>query len=221
MRLSQRMSKTRGLKFHYSWQKDREYYVTVDGSLVSMQAMLEPLVNGTLSHAEASVGFGGVKARSAIARRLTIAYAEGLDEITDLVEHTSGYFGGIPNSYSFDVGRATHLKGHLRAFSTSLTMYHRGRIQPHQIAEESHTIIELLLRYILKNESDGRSFEEMVGLSIDKGIIDSVLQAPLLKLKVLRRNAKHKGQGISEDLMNEIMKSVLVATHQLVRLARR
>jgi len=138
MRFAQRLSSTQDLEFRYRWRHGREYYATVDGSLLTMQALLEPLVVGTLSHAEASTGFGGLQKRRSIARRFTGAYAEGLDEIANFVAAISEDFGGTPTSYSFDVGHATHLEGHLRAFSASLTLYHQGRLRPHQIAEDCH-----------------------------------------------------------------------------------
>lgn len=221
MRIAQRLSTPRGLEFRYRWQNGGGYYVTVDGSLTSMQATLEPLVVGALSHAEAATGFGGSRKRSSIARRLTGAYAQGLDEITDFVEKMSESLGGTPNSWSFDVGRATHLGGHLKAFTTSLTTYHQGKLRPHQIAEECHTVIELLLRENLGANAKGRSFEGMVHLAFEGGLLDRALVAQLIELKNDRRDAKHKGQGISQAKMNELLPSIVAATHRLTWLFRK
>lgn len=100
MRFAQRLSSAQDLEFRYSWRDGQECYATVDGSLVTMQALLEPLVVGCFSHAEASTGFGGLQKRRSIAHRFTRAYAEGLGEISDFVAKVSEDFGGTPTSYS-------------------------------------------------------------------------------------------------------------------------
>jgi len=220
LRLSQRLAGFQGLKLSYRWQADAGYYVTVDGSLPSMQSFLEPLVTSLLSHAEGSTGFRPPSERKKIARRITGSYADGLDRITESVHRISELFGGRPNSYSFDVGEATHLQGHLNSFTEALTLYHQGRIVPHQIAELSHSALELLLKNALGPESKGQSFESMVRSAAEKQLLDTGLVNPLVHLKNLRRDAKHRGQGISHELFNDLLPSILSSAHELAQKIR-
>ena len=172
------------------------------------------------SYAEGAVSFGPNQYRQDIAHRVTSSYANSLDEITETVEHISETFDGMPNSLSFDVGGATHLSGHINAFSNSLTLYYQGRILPHQIAEDAHTIIELLLRDVLGSSSNKLSFEEKVQSAEDKGCFDQKLAVALVQLKNLRRDAKHRGQGISNKVIDRLLPPVITASHRLARIIR-
>lgn len=220
MRLAQRLASFHGLKFRYRWSPSEGYYATVDGSLPSMQAFLDPLVVGLLSHAEGATEYPYLQKRKQIARRVTGAYADGLDGMTETVEGVSAYLGGTPSSYSFDVGRATHLIGHLNGLTNALTLYHQGRLRPHQIAEDLHTCLEMLLREVLGSDAEERSFEEKVHLAVQSRLLDRRLVGPIIKLKNHRRDAKHRGQGISCELVDSLLPSALSAVHRLTRLLR-
>lgn len=76
------------------------------------------------------------------------------------------------------------------------------------------------MRSVLGDEANGRSFEGMVNLSVEKGHMDHNLQSDLVQLKNHRRDAKHRGQGISTTKMAELLPSVLSAAHRLTKLAR-
>jgi hypothetical protein len=76
------------------------------------------------------------------------------------------------------------------------------------------------MREILGSEANGHSFAGMLNLTIEKGYLDQRLEAHIIELKNYRRDAKHRGQGISEAKMDEILPSILSATHQLTRLVR-
>jgi hypothetical protein len=74
--------------------------------------------------------------------------------------------GGLPNaaprSYVFEAGAATHLKGALRRFTSALALYSNGELAPAQLIEEAHTILELVLRSALGDQSRDRTFAGMV-----------------------------------------------------------
>ncbi len=220
-RLAQRLAHLRGLKLQYSWVPVGVYHSTVDGSLVSMQSFLEPLVIGLLSYAEGATEAGSAEHRKMMAKRLTGAYADGLDGVSEAVEGISEVFGGTPNSLSFDIENATHLKGHLDGFTNALSLYHQGRIKPHQIAEEAHTALELLMKEVLGSDAKGESFAGMAHLVGEKQYVEPHLVGPIIRLKNHRRGAKHKGQGVSYRVMDEVLPAALAASHRLTRIVRR
>lgn len=185
-----------------------------------MQALVDPLTVGVLSHAEGRVGVHAASQRRKLARRITAGYASGLDEISEFVGHIADEVGGTPISYAFDPGSATHLVGRLESFSTALTLYDTGRLDPSQIVEECHTILELLMRDVLRQEPRGHSFEWMARRVAELGLIGGTLVDDLIRLKNLRRGAKHKAQGLSKQSFDGVLPTALQACHELCRVVR-
>ena len=186
-----------------------------------MQAFIEPLLAGLLAYAEGAIEHGSAIHRRKVARRLTGGYAEGLDRISESIEHISERLGATPNSISFDIGAATHLRGHLDGFTNALSLYLQGRLKPHQVAEEAHTALEILMKEALGSASHGQSFAAMVRLAAARDYFPTRIEGPLISLKDYRRSAKHKGQGISHQVIDRLLPPVLEASHQLTRIIRR
>lgn len=122
LRLAQRLGSLRGLKLRYRWWSKSTYRCTVDGSLPSMQAFLDPLVYGLLSYVECATKYGPANYRKKVARRISKAYAEGLDELSEFVEECSFMFKATPNSFSFDVDTNMHQLGHIDGFTNVLSL---------------------------------------------------------------------------------------------------
>ena len=221
LRLAQRLSNLRGLKLRYRWSSESTYRCTVDGSLPSMQAFLDPLVYGLLSYVEGATKYGTANYRKTMARRLSKAYAEGLDEMSEFVNECSVMFKCTPNSLSFDVGTASQLRGHLDGFTNFLSLYQQGKIKPYQIAEEAHTALELLMGQVLGQDAKNKSFAQMVDLVVQKQYLKPDLEVPIIRLKNHRRGSKHKGQEISYQDIDELLPAILEASHQLVRIINR
>jgi hypothetical protein len=216
LRHSQNLATRHGLLLKYRWAPEDQYYVTVDGSLIKMQALVPMLITTIRIYAAASTtSLSKIEARR-LALRIVDGYLEGLTEIEESVSYFEDA-GFIPNSLTFNVGNLTHLNGKMQSFSNTLVLYITGKLGPDQITEECHTILELLLKNALKKKI---SFESMVSLAITNGILDSNFENNLIKLKDLRRDSKHHGQSISEKDVQGFIWDTVRACHQLLQKIR-
>lgn len=215
---SQKLATQRGLTLKYRWTNDNLYYVTVDGPLMNMQVIVPMFITTMMVYASTTptTSFSRNEFRR-LASRVIDRYLKGIYEIEELVGDVSMQLEGEPNSLAFDVGKSTHLSGKIQSFSDTLVLYIEGRLGPDQIVEECHTILELLLRNALKIGTKKESFESMVNMAIGRRIINSKFRTPLIDLKNLRRNSKHKGQSISEERVQGFIWDSVTACHQLLR----
>jgi hypothetical protein len=140
--------------------------------------------------------------------------------ISTLVGEASDLVAGVPCSYRFDVGGATDLAGSMQAFSSALVLYHNGQVAPVHLAENAHTAVETLLRRVLGRDSRGKSFEAMVRDAASRSCLTPELVAPILELKTIRRDAKHRGQGVRPEKLQQLLAPILRACHALARAVR-
>jgi len=213
--LSQKRAHHFGVKFNYRWQNNYSYYVEVESSLPAMQSLLAPLIISIMSLAEGSAELKHATRRRKIALRLASEYANSLDQTTTFVTNISGMFGGIPNSLSFDPGKATHLLGNLRSLTDMLTAYYSGTLEPSGLAEESHTVLGLLMSEVLGAQAKGKSFAGQAVACTENGYWTKKLEQDVRKMKSLRRDRKHKGQGISRKSFDPLLPSIIQAAHML------
>jgi hypothetical protein len=217
LRLAQRLADPRDLHLTFRWCPEGRFRVTVYGRLTALQSFMEALALGLTAFAEGSVSQGPIRTRRRIAAAITQSYADALDATTDSIETVSRAFGGMPYSYYFDAGSATHLQGHLDSLTQSLTLYHQGRVQAMDVAEQLHTVLELFLRHVLGSESKSHSFKWMVEAAVRRGIVGRRSLSPLLRLKDARRDSKHHGQAVSEATLDRLLPLVVSAIHRLTR----
>lgn len=210
----QTLARRRRLKVRFRWA-GAHYYVTVDGRLPEMQAFLLPVAPYLSGYSEAHSSPRSPKARRRVCTQLLGAYWSGVERISEGVREVSGFFGGTPSSYLFEVGAHTHLTGPLKSFTRALIMYHSGLLPPAQIAESAHTVLEILLKGVLPAHQRGDSFQALVNAAITAKYIPGDVEGPLLELKNIRRDAKHRGQGVSSARIDRLLPSIISASQRL------
>jgi len=221
LRQAQKLAARRGLALKYRWSDDNHYYATVDGPLIDMQVLVPMLITTMMVCTSTTASILSRNQLRRLASRVIHGYLDGLRGIEELVGDVCERLRAQPNSLAFDVGRSTHLSGKMGTFSDALVLYCEGRLRPDQIVEESHTILELLLKNALKTKSRKESFESMLNIAVDRGILRSDERRPLTELKKLRRSSKHKGQSISEEAVQDVTWDSVAACHRLLQHIRK
>jgi len=196
------------------------WYVTVDGPLPSMQAMIQPMV---LQLAPVADGYPKPKSRSQrrrVAERLVNSYCDGVAGIRGMIEDLSRQLGGTPNSCFFDEGCATHLSGQVREFERSLIFFHNGLMSASTFAEGAHTLVEAVLKASLPSNGSHGSLAELLDRVAEASQLAPEHEQVLLRLKDRRRMAKHHGQRVRHVDMATDVGDLIAALHCLFRYLR-
>ncbi len=216
LRRTQELATNLDLQFRYR-AVPGGWYVTVDGPLASMQAMIQPMV---LQLAPLADGFPKPKSRSQrrqVAERLVNSYCNGVAQIREMIEDVSRQLGGTPKSYFFDERCATHLTGQVREFERSLISFHNGLMSASTFAEGAHTLVEAVLKAcLLPNEGKG-SFAELLDRVAEAAGLPPDHKQTLLRLKDRRKRAKHHGLRVRHADMAADVDSLVAGLHCLFR----
>jgi hypothetical protein len=216
LRRGQELATNFDLEFRYR-AVSGGWYVTVDGPLPSVQALIQPIV---VQLAPLADGFPKPKSRSQrrrVAQRLIDDYCNGVAGIREMVEDVSRQLGGTPNSYFFDEGSATHLSAQVRDFERSMILFHNGLMSASELAEGAHMATEALLKACLPPNERRGSFAELLGRVAEAADLAPEHTQTLLKLKDRRKMAKHKGQRVKHAEMAADVGDVIGALHCLFR----
>lgn len=216
LRRAQRLATNFDLKFRYR-ATPSGWYVTVNGPLPCMQALIHPMVVQFLPFAD---GFQKPKSRSQrrrVIEQLVNEYCGGLLNIQKMIEDISHKVGGTPKSYFFNEGSATHLSAQLREFERLLILFHNGLVSASEFAEGAHTITESVLKACLPPNERRSSFADLLNrVAQITGLVPDHKQA-LLRLKDRRKMAKHRGQRVRYADMAADLDTIVAALHFLFR----
>jgi hypothetical protein len=221
-----------GLRLHYRKVKGG-FYVTLDGRLPEMEALSTYCYEGLDAIVATATAPPDRRARQRVLDRMLAAFedrltemVESINEITDMMRDQGAMV--VANSIAFDSGTKTHLDPTLRSFRHALIRAYGG-IPARTLLEECHTVIEHLMAALLTPaERRNRSFEEQLTELDRRGIFDSdrneeflkrggPLVAQLRDLKNRRRDAKHRGQGVDSDTVDNLTNATVVAVHLMLR----
>ena len=216
---ARRLGKARQCEIRYRQQSPVNFYITADGPLTNLQSLGELLFYNLPPFAEGFAKPVSRQSRLKIAERLCMTYLEKLQDFSDELHEFADQLGGVPNSFFFHTGEATHLKKRLREFTKFLIFYWEGRIGSNQFAEEAHTILELLLKNATRKKKN-HSFSQLVDAAVAGGVLSNDYKAVLIKLKDLRKGAKHHGREVPVNKMDELAPKVLSACQILVGVIR-
>lgn len=203
------------LKFRY-YSEGRDLWGVLDGPLVSMHLLRAYLDEDFYAYASAYAIPPDRRQRLAVAKRLLDAFDEGLAEITQGVQEIAGTFGGTPNSIVFHYGKKTHLARPLRSLTQTLIGEMQGRVSTATVVEETHTVIEVLLRNALGRDARRLSFHDMVDAAYERDLIVGNQADDVKKLSRVRRNAKHRGQGFDEMEAQRLLVEATTVIHKLL-----
>ncbi len=213
LRRVQALAKEYELELRYRWD-DAGYYVCVDGPLPMMQAMTYGLETELMRCVESEHATSEY-IKTKIAQEFADSHLEGLKGSEEMVSMLASKFAdhgwsAAPQSYDFDCGLATDLKGQLRLLKWALVAYDNGDRHPNELVEVLHTTIEAVMNRWLGEEK--LSF----GQSAKKLVDDPELLIKVLEMKNLRRDSKHRNQHVSDVQLRSILGPCLDALHLLL-----
>lgn len=226
---------SRARKLHLRWRNERrgEFVMRciVDGNGRRMDLLARVLETDLPLVAEGVLGSGMATGRR---RRLGLGFADlyirGMDTRSDA---TMAWRGVHETRYYFtpyDLSRTEHpmLAARLRITEDVIVHYYFGRVGGPVLLEELHTAAELLLEELVNRRSRRMSFAQRVESARSEGLLDQPeAQADLsaegddatllLRLKDLRKNARHRGDPSFEPWLAENWESVTLVLERLVR----
>jgi hypothetical protein len=124
----------------------------------------------------------------------------------------------VTNSYVFSPTGRAQVDRVMRALSQALLHGRNGQLVASVVGEQAHTASELLLKIALGATNRGYSFAKLVKSAETRGLVTHEEADELLLLKNMRRDAKHRGQPISERNLERVQRSVVGVLHRLVSL---
>ena len=225
LRSAQSRAKKEALEFRFYWRERgkgfpfNHYYVTVDGDLLSIELFTTHMLrfcdgfqegysahNRKLRKSKTPTAFAGC-----LHWKLS-EFRSSLQEISGLIREKVGPFA--LNSVSFIVPKASGLQKSMKALGASFTSYFLGEAASEQLAEQIHSSSEHLLRRLFPT-SPRVPFRSLLTKCRDGKYISPDQFAALLNVKSLRRNAKHRGQNISDSVLQPHLQSSIGAIHSL------
>lgn len=219
LRKLQRVCRAYELEVHFTHERRSErYYVTVDGPLPMMQASAMALATVLPAFADGYNTPSDGRRRSRLAGRLTRNYWRHVLRMGEMVFDVTDRVGGVPTSFVFDTDHHDDdLNDRMWSLSRTLIAYENGEVGPAQIVEEVHTGLEWLLQRALGNSRAKRmTYAQMLQAMRDCSVIDPPTYEAALRMKDIRRDAKHRGKAAGRESVNEVLPASLAACHRLL-----
>lgn len=216
----QRICRSYDLEMRYRrvHENSQQFYVTVDGSLPMMQALVPTLVTALPSYAEGAPSPPDRLQRIRRAKRIGRLYWKGVLYMTDTIQGVADYLGGTPNSFLFDIReRNEEIDDRLWSLSSTLIAYENGVIQPAQMLEEIHTALEWVMQASIGPSARRMTYASMAESLRDSGVISAEHAAGIIQMKDLRVGAKHRRQAVSREQVNDHLHLCIEALHKLLR----
>ena len=216
LRLTQSEARDLGLQFRYR-SEGGDFWGEFDGPLTLMYALQASLEDDFPTYVAAASAPPDRQQRRRIARALLCAFDEGLQRITDAIhKEIAPALGGVPNSVVFDDGSTSHLAHLLRSLTRTLILDMQGRVSRQTAVEETHTVLENLLRPLLGRTARNWSFAEMVDEAALRGHLSEMEARDVKRLKDVRREAKHRGQQPDEAETGRLLSVSITVIQKLL-----
>ena len=219
LRYAQQLARNHDCRIKYRWT-GKKFYITCDGSLPLLQAIthefaqrIPPFIQGLKSRSRDEM-------QMRLLARFLIAYEASLSEFGGHLEDLSARLGATPNSLQFDFGTIAHLQNRANSFQEAFTAHYYGHISTPVIVEEGHTLAQLAMKKVLGKEAKRLSFSGMAERCFVERLISQTEKDDLVALNALRRNSKHRGQGIKPERFNSLIESLVSSLHKLARAVR-
>jgi hypothetical protein len=220
LRRVQGLARNLDLEFHYNLDSDG-WYVTVDGPIACMQALIQPVAVQLMPFGEGFPSPKSVRRRRGIVQRLIDEFCDGIGRMRKMIEDVAEQLGGTPNSYFFNEGSATHLTSQVREFERSLILFHNGLVSASQFAEEAHTLTDALLKACLPSKDRDGAFADRLKQVATVASLDPKHEQVLVRLKDRRKMSKHYSQRVKHADMTGDIVDLVSALHCLFDYMRR
>jgi hypothetical protein len=185
-----------------------------------MQALIEPLARDLPAFVDGYVAGARRQRGGRPDRRLLGKYIDATARMRELIEAQAKAFGATHHSYLFDVGAATHLRGHASDYTQALLSFHNRRVAPSLVVEEAHTFAEAILRACTDGER-AQTFAAQAESAVRLGAASNDGREALIRLKDRRRGSKHQNRRITFDDAAHLLNEANEALHLLLHYLRR
>jgi hypothetical protein len=219
-----RASKTH-LDLRFSWHNRRKsfpfnhYYVAINGDLLSIELFAKQMLRFCQGFQEGyaanSRRFRKSSTPMAFAGCLYFKLSEfrsSLEEFSGLIREKVRPFS--LNSVSFIVPKASGLRKSMKALSDCFVSYFLGEASSEQLVEQVHSSSEHLMSKLFPSLRDA-TYRSLLAKSRDGKHISLDQFTALLNVKSFRRNAKHRGQNVSDDSLQPLLQPSIGAIHSL------
>jgi hypothetical protein len=200
----------------------RNYRVSVDGDFVEIQAFCSDANTALYHFGEGIIALDkSHRRRTRLHQVVAIAFIKALYEFNDdFVDFARQMHGSgipiVPNSYIFGRVHDGNLNWLMGALTVALMAWRNAKATPEAVAEQLHTTLEGLLRKAHGEPSRGKTFNQLVGAALSADIISTEEEQSILRLNILRRNAKHRRQRIPARKLEVEIGHAVSACHKLV-----
>lgn len=196
------------------------YRVTVDGDFAEIQALCADSIRAIYHFSQGYVAAQPKYKKSWLPEVVPLAFLKGIHEFHEGFNEIRDALGKMgvalsPNSYHFKRTGTAIVDKILGATSAALLQWRNGSAPTTVLAEQLHTACEVLSKASLSAPNRGVSFGELVAEVARRGFISSDQEGALNRLKDLRRDAKHRGQGIGEEPFASLLPNIVGAIHSL------
>jgi hypothetical protein len=225
LRSAQIRARKTQLDFRFTWHNRRKsfplnhYCVAINGDLLSIELfatqMLRFCEGFREGYAANSQKFRKSSTPTAFAGCLYFKLSEfrsSLEEFSGLIREKVGPF--TLNSVSFIVPKASGLQKSMKALGDCFVSYFLGEASSEQLVEQIHSSSEHLMRRLFPSLHDA-TYRSLLAKSRDSKHISPDQFTALLKVKSFRRNAKHRGQNVSDDSLRPHLQPSIGGIHSL------
>jgi hypothetical protein len=215
----QRVGRSYELDVHFEHERrERRYYVRVDGPLPMMQSAVPALANVLPPFAEGANSPGDRRKRIRLAEALARTYWRGVLRMSDMVFDVGRKLRATPSSFLFDTqAHVDAIDDRMWSLSRALVAYENGEVGPPQILEEIHTGLEWIMSEAIgPSTAKGLTYAGMAEHLRRIGTLSDEAAATIIKMKDLRRGAKHHGRPVDRDEVNELLHTCVEACHHLL-----
>lgn len=212
LKYAQLISRKYEIVVSYRWKQRNtisgaHYYVTIDGSLPSIESWANQLVASIHHFVEGYRRSKNLKTKIGIV--LPICVYKGLHEFREELQKVVDYFPqienkGFINSFNFNTEHLDSLSDNVKNLSQHYHQYVNGFSSPEIIIEHIHSILEALLKkYYGEKSKETKLFQIIKNAKHDKIITNEEFEI-LEKLRKMRNKTKHETFNTSDDAISEI-----------------
>jgi hypothetical protein len=196
------------------------YEAYVDGDFAEIQAFAADLPEALDQYARGYSAARRTKSRdvawniSSALATATAALASEFAQLTRMVAELNAPV--VVNSYIFARTNVPTIDTVLRRFTETLLHARNDRLDAAIVAEHAHTAVEAVLNRVARAGASDSAFDELIVAAEEARLITDQEARSLRSLKTMRRNAKHRGQGVRATTLKSVLGSVVGVIHRLV-----
>ena len=212
LRLLQSVARQGSLEFRYRGRTSA-FYCTLDGSLPDMQRLREMFPSRVWGFVAAKHDLPYTQ-RKRLGMNLLGQLFDAIDDAEQSVTEAATALGGTALTFRFSTDDP-NLSALVRDLSQDLISWYTGAVSRRHMVETWHSAFENVLRYLVRDQES--PFKALVNHPRFAGTLSQAEKAALEKLNEIRRNVKHRGQGVKIQWLYENTYTLCLAFDKLLR----